>query len=287
MGTTAKKSTKHSADKSAPRSAEKSADNAAEIAADSTVSAGPIDLHELVAFEDPTEQRTWIFDATFMASNYQCIYGQGCKGVYNEDATELEQGCCSFGAHLIDDDDRDNLVSYAKRLTDEQWQFRSVALKRDGNLGKQVTKKNEEGVRVTRLVDDACIFLNRPGFPGGAGCALHRAALDAGERPMDWKPEVCWQVPIRRYDEIDDDGYVTTTIREWKRRDWGDGGSEFHWWCTDSHEAFVGKTPVWQSLKDEISEMCGDVVYEQLVSYFRDKAKKSNVTFLPHPKKKP
>ena len=24
--------------------------------------------------------------------------------------------------------------------------------------------------RKTRVVDGACIFLNRPGFPGGAGC---------------------------------------------------------------------------------------------------------------------
>ena len=49
----------------------------------------------------------------------------------------------------------------------------------------------------TRVVDGACIFLNRPGFAGGAGCALHLAAVDAGESPIDWKPSVCWQLPIR------------------------------------------------------------------------------------------
>jgi hypothetical protein len=251
------------------------------------MTSAPIDLHELVSFEDSEEQRTWVFDATFLASNYMCIYGQGCKGVYSEDATEKQEGCCSFGAHLVDKDDRANLVSYAKRLNDEQWQFRGEALKRDGSLAKQITKKNDEGVFQTRLVDGACIFLNRPDFEGGAGCALHRAALDAGERPMDWKPEVCWQVPIRRSDETDDEGYITTTIREWKRRDWSAGGAEFHWWCTDSHEAFVGKSPVWVSLKDEISEMVGEAVYEQLANYFRGREKKSNVTFLPHPKSKP
>ena len=52
--------------------------------------------------------------------------------------------------------------------------------------------KNETGDWATLVVDDACVFLNRPDFPGGPGCALHRAALDAGERPMDWKPNVCW-----------------------------------------------------------------------------------------------
>ena len=49
----------------------------------------------------------------------------------------------------------------------------------------------------TRIVDGACIFLNRPDFAGGAGCALHLAAVDADESPLDWKPSVCWQLPIR------------------------------------------------------------------------------------------
>ena len=53
----------------------------------------------------PTEQRTWEFDATFLRSNYKCIYGEGCKGVLDGPAEELQQGCCSYGAHLIDDDD--------------------------------------------------------------------------------------------------------------------------------------------------------------------------------------
>ena len=35
----------------------------------------------------------------------RCIYGAGCKGVLDGDATELAQGCCSYGAHFIDDDD--------------------------------------------------------------------------------------------------------------------------------------------------------------------------------------
>ena len=53
------------------------------------------------------------------------------------------------------------------------------------------------GPRNTRVVDGACIFLNRTGFAGGAGCALHLAAFDAGESPIDFKPSVCWQLPIR------------------------------------------------------------------------------------------
>ena len=87
---------------------------------------------------------------------------------------------------------------------------------------------------MTRLVDDACIFLNRPGSPQGAGCALHVAALEAGERPLDWKPNVCWQLPLRLEHSTDENGHVTSRLRDWKRRDWGDGGHEFHWWCTEA-----------------------------------------------------
>ena len=38
---------------------------------------------------------------------------------------------------------------------------------------------SDERTASTRVVDGACIFLNRPGFAGGAGCALHLAAADA------------------------------------------------------------------------------------------------------------
>jgi hypothetical protein len=245
----------------------------------------PDDLHEFVSFNDPEEERTWVFDVTFLTSNYRCIFGQGCKGVFEDDQTALMHGCCSHGAHLTDKADRKKLVRFAETLTDDQWELKHVADERGGDFLKRIAKKNEDGVYVTRVVDDACIFLNRPGWKNGPGCALHQAAVAAGERPLDWKPEVCWQLPIRRLDEVDPYDRVTTTIREWKRRDWGAGGEEFHWWCTDSREAFVDAKPVWQTMRDELVEMCGEQVYGQLASYLRAK-QRSNVTFLPHPKSK-
>ena len=80
----------------------------------------------------------------------------------------------------------------------------------------------------TRVVEhghDACIFLNRPGFEGGAGCALHIAAVDAGDSPTEWKPSVCWQLPLRiDWQEIDDDT-ESATVRRWSRADWGEHGT--------------------------------------------------------------
>ncbi len=233
----------------------------------------PLDLHEWVSFEDPVELRTWVFDATFMRSNWRCIYGAGCKGVLDADASSMHQGCCSYGAHFVDDEDVQTVVRAADRLTKKHWQHHKTG-RDEGFLATA-----DDGATTTRLVDDACIFLNRPGFKGGIGCALHIAALEAGERPLDWKPNVCWQLPLRLESTTDEHGYVTSTLREWKRRDWGDGGAEFHWWCTESGDAFVGAVPVYEYLRDEIVEMVGERIYDQMVTLITRKG----WTPLPHP----
>ncbi len=236
----------------------------------------PEDLHEWISFEDPREERTWVFDVTFLTSPWTCIYGRGCQGVLTGPAEELEQGCCSYGAHFVDDADAEATLAYAERLTAEQWQHRDTARRKGG-----ATKVNKAGEIKTRLVDGACIFLNRPGFEGGIGCALHKGALDAGERPLDWKPAVCWQLPLRLEDHTDDDGHVTSTLREWKRRDWGAGGAEFHWWCTEDPEAFVDRKPVYETMRDEIVEMVGQLAYDGLVDHVA--ARSDHSQYLPHP----
>ena len=237
----------------------------------------PEDLHEWISFEDPDEERTWVFDVTFLTSPWTCIYGRGCQGVLTGPAEDLAQGCCSYGAHFVDEEDEASTLAYAERLTDAQWQFRDVARRRGGP-----TKVDKSGEIKSRLVDGACIFLNRPGFEGGIGCALHKGALDADERPLDWKPAVCWQLPLRLEDLTDDgDGHVTSTLREWKRRDWGSGGSEFHWWCTEDHEAFVDPRPVYETLREEIIEMVGQPIHDQLVKVLD--ARREQGQYLPHP----
>jgi hypothetical protein len=235
--------------------------------------ASPDDVHEWVSFEDPDADRTWLFDATFLRSNWSCIFGAGCQGVLDAPAEELNQGCCSYGAHFVDDDDVANLVKHVVRLEPRHWQFHAKA-KRKGFL-----EPDGDGGTKTTLADDACIFLNRPGFAGGAGCALHIAATEAGERPLDWKPNVCWQLPLRLHHTTDDQGHTTSTLREWKRRDWGEGGESFHWWCTSDPEAFVGAQPVYDYLRDEIVEMIGEDVYRELERLLR----RAKWTPLPHP----
>jgi hypothetical protein len=236
----------------------------------------PASSHEWVSFDDPDEERTWIFDVTFLLSGWECIFGRGCQGVLTGPAPELVQGCCSYGAHFTDSADVSRVRAAAKTLTDDEWQFAKVG-RRQGVIEKQA-----DGTKVTRIVDDACIFLNRPGFPTGPGCALHQVAMKRGVRPLDMKPDVCWQLPLRREDVTDASGRVVSMVGEWERRHWGEGGDEFHWWCTEAPEAFGSKKPVFESMRDELTEMVGKKVYARLAAYLRDRPTES-WTPLPHP----
>ncbi|HZN13218.1 MAG TPA: hypothetical protein VFB78_03040 [Acidimicrobiales bacterium] len=235
----------------------------------------PTDAHEWVSFDDPDEERTWIFDVTFLLSNWQCIFGNGCQGVLTGPAEEMVQGCCSYGAHFTDKKDVRRVEAAAATLTKTEWQFRKQGRERG------VVKTNKEGDVVSRLVDGACIFLNRPGFAGGPGCALHRAALERNERPLDLKPDVCWQLPLRRDDETRDDGHVMSTIAQWDRHHWGAGGADFHWWCTEAREAFTGTKPVFRYMADELEEMVGPKVFAWLVAYLERRS--TPAVPLPHP----
>ena len=119
--------------------------------------------------------------------------------------------------------------------------------------------------RATNVVDGACVFFNRPGFPGGAGCALHLEALAAGESPTDWKPAVCWQLPIKvDWEPGDEEGTEVATVRRWERRDWGAEGGPMAWCCTEVDRAYVGERPVVDSLAEEIEGVVGHTVYVEL-----------------------
>lgn len=214
-------------------------------------------VQEYIAFDHEGDR--WLFDLSFLTSNWTCIFGAGCQGVLDHPAPELGHGCCTFGAHFTDEDDLMRVAEAAGRLTDEHWQLRGVAQRRGGPF------KSVDGATVSRVVDGACIFLNRPGARQGHGCALHIGALAHGERPLDWKPEVCWQLPLRLVFHEDENGRRTHTLRVWDRADWGEGGTDFAWWCTEGHDAFVGHQPVYLEMRDEIIALVGAERYQMLV----------------------
>ena len=209
---------------------------------------------------------TWRFDRALLTSDWTCIYGSGCRGILPDDATELQQGCCSYGAHLGDGADGRaealNVAAFASVLTDEQWQYRSEFVEQGPAAIFTDVHRNH-----TRVVDGACVFLNRPGFAGGTGCALHIGALAADESPIEWKPSVCWQLPIRVDWEDDGSDREIATVRRWSRQDWGEFGETMAWCCTERDEggeAFSGDEPVVDSLADELTAIVGAEVFVEL-----------------------
>ncbi|MDQ3945930.1 MAG: hypothetical protein M3357_12420 [Actinomycetota bacterium] len=234
-------------------------------------------VREWATFEDPADaKRQWQVDVTFLASNWGCIYGCGCQGVLTAPTPERVEGCCSYGAHFTSEEDADRVEAAAAQLTPAQWQHLALGRRRG------VVARLPGGARRTRLVEGACVFLNRPGFPAGPGCALHLLALDQGGHPMATKPDVCWQLPLRNTQRAEADGTTTCILSEFGREDWGAGGAEFAWWCTEVPEAFTAAEPVYRSLEVELRAMVGDTLYETIAAYL-DGRRDGTAGVAPHP----
>ena len=106
-------------------------------------------------------------------------------------------------------------------------------------------------------------------------------AMDNNESYIPLKPEVCWQLPLRREDVTLASGHIVTRIAQWDRKDWGAGGDEFHWWCTEDASAFVGATRVVDSMSEELIAIMGDAAYATLVRILAERSTRSKP--LPHP----
>jgi hypothetical protein len=210
---------------------------------------------EIVIVESGT---TWRFDRRFLESNWTCIWGAGCQGILAAPAEALQQGCCSLGAEL-DLAEAQQLSALTPMIDPDRFQFHG-----DAASGIFAPGSGDQLGWHTRIVDDACIFLNRPGFPGGAGCALHLEAIAQDESPIDWKPGVCWQLPIQVEWERTGEDTETATVRAWTRADWGEHGTTMAWCCTEEPATDVGTRRVVDSLADELDALVGTPVFIEL-----------------------
>lgn len=219
-----------------------------------------------VEFAHPSQPDTRVrADLTWLRSRWTCVFARGCRGI---DATRPDDGCCTHGAHFADREDERRVVAAARRLTAAQWQLRRVG-RRAG-----VVEVDDSGERHTRVVDGACVFLNRAGSAGPAGCALHTLAAESGEHPLSTKPDVCWQLPLRReYRQVhrpDDTTYTEVSIAEFDRRGWGPGGQDLDWFCTGDPIAHVGGEPVVRSYRAELVALLGEPAYQVLLRLCED-----------------
>jgi hypothetical protein len=219
---------------------------------------------DVVEFTDPADGTHQVrADLTWLLSSWTCIFGAGCHGVVEGRAAD---GCCSHGAYFSDEEDEERVAAFVAQLRKKHWQFADVGRKQGWVVEDEL---DGEPARKTRVVDGACIFLNRPGFAGGIGCALHALAMRQDLHPLETKPDVCWQLPIRRTQELvtrpDGVEITVSTLGEFDRVGWGEGGADLIWWCSSSPEAHVGADPVVVSYGPEITALIGAPAYDELL----------------------
>ena len=222
-----------------------------------------------VEFVNPADETEVIrCDLTWLTSAYTCIFGSGCAGIY---ADSPDVGCCTLGAHFSDRDDEQRVEGFVEQLTPDLWQHHpGRPVKR-----KDWVEKDEDGERKTRMhvVDGqrSCVFANRADFGAGAGCALHGLALRQGRNPLETKPDVCWQLPIRRtfreVERMDGTTYTEVCITEYDRRGWGPGGHDLDWYCSGNTDAHVAVEPLYVTNEPELVELMGRKAYDELVRH--------------------
>jgi hypothetical protein len=234
-----------------------------------------------VEFADPADAgQVFRCDLTWLTSRWTCLFGAGCPGIYRG---RPDDGCCTLGAHFSGPEDEQRVAGWVALLDRRLWQNAAAGGTdpdgTDWQAGRdwvvEVTEEDEDGTevveRATRRLDGACIFLNRPGFGGGSGCALHHLAAQEGVPFTLTKPDVCWQLPIRRlFREVErGDGttYTEVSIGEYVRSGWGAGGHDLNWYCTSTASAHVGAEPVYRSLATELTALMGEAGYTALVAH--------------------
>ena len=107
-------------------------------------------------------------------------------------------------------------------------------LDRDRRRGRP----QDPGRRVRRPVGVHLPQPRRTSRPAPAApCTRWRS--QQGRNPLETKPDVCWQLPIRRtfrnVERQDDTSYTEVSIGEYDRRGWGPGGHDLDWYCSGQH----------------------------------------------------
>jgi hypothetical protein len=237
---------------------------------------------EWVDFTDPGDAEHLIrADLTWLLSRWACVFGRACHGIV---AGRAAEGCCAHGAFFTDSDDEKRVRRAVRRLTRDTWQHYRRGF---ANWTELDTIDGENPARrtATRGEDGPCVFHNDRDFPGGHGCALHAQALRDGVHPLEYKPDVCWQLPVRREQEWitrpDGTRVLLTVLGEFDRRGWGPGGHDLHWWCTSSPEAHTGGEPLYRSYRPELTALIGAPAYDKLADLCGRRMRQGQLA--PHP----
>jgi hypothetical protein len=72
-----------------------------------------------------------------------------------------------------------------------------------------------------------------------------------------------------------------STLTEFDRRGWGEGGHDLNWWCTSSPEAHIGNEPLYVSYGPELIALVGEDAYDELARICADRLKLGLVAVHP------
>lgn len=240
-------------------------------------------------FVDPDDpDQVFRCDLTWLTSRWTCIFGHGCPGIYS---SSPDSGCCTLGAHFSDPDDEERVAQWVERLDADSWQHYDSARSKSGSVRRRGWVESEDGARKTRTIlasdsSAACIFLNDRAFSGGYGCALHALAQREGMHFSDTKPDVCWQLPLRRafrtVERPDETAFTEVTIGEYDRRGWGPGGHDLDWYCSSNTETHIGNEPVFLSQATELIALMGQAAYDVLARHCESRLV-ARESVAPHP----
>ena len=153
-----------------------------------------------VEFADPGDGDT-VFrcDLTWLTSRWTCIFGRAARASTPTGPTTAAARSARTSPTPTTRSGSRKAVAPAERrpVAVQEGRRRRAA----GSSWRTPTPwpRARSPARKTRVVDGACIFLNRPGFAGrrrAARCTCWPSTRDASF--VETKPDVCWQLPLRR-----------------------------------------------------------------------------------------
>ena len=138
-------------------------------------------------------------------------------------------------------------------LTEDNWQHFGKEWLHSETYEEDGVEYTDNKTQVVDPKDDVsgCVFANRPDFKNGAGCALHAEALKRGENPMDWKPEICWHMPL------DVDYHEDANLHILRQYYWAK--DEYDWFCAHDDSNWSSENPVYQTMSGELERLIGKV----------------------------
>ena len=220
----------------------------------------------------PTTSEVLRCDLTWLTSSYMCIFGQGCHGIY-ADAPDV--GCCTLGAHFADKDDEKRVATYVDHARRRSSGSSEAAGPQGAQEGLDRASTTTASARPAPSRSTASRRASSTTAPTSrrrrraAPCTHWRSST--GKNPLETKPDVCWQLPIRRTFRNVERQDGTSTPRSRSASTTGAAGGPAATTWTGTARATPRRTsraePVYVTHEAELAELMGTAAYDELVRH--------------------